>query len=256
MAAAAAMSTPLKLLLLLFVMLTFGGLIEYVVILHVHSFYGGWEWRAQEQLHSYGANDRLNPRLNQVLGPGNDYRHDLERLGKEGVLSAQEKLVNMEESILSDHKKVDLSFYDRRDSLLLQMENRIAHFERVASNSKPVATVRRDTVRRDFEGDERGFGGGRDFVHYDRIPYANQMIDPEVLVENDSSLVPRALSPFQAAGNNVMLTLRTIKDYHSKRLPLLFSTWLTKVNRSNVFLMTDGLDLVWQNRVWKSGMCG
>lgn len=77
---------------------------------------------------------------------------------------------------------------------------------------------------------------------------------PEVLVENDTSLVPRQLSPHEAAGNNILLTLRTIKKYHHKRLPLLFSTWLSKVNKSNVFLMTDQRDLTWQRKVWREGM--
>ena len=77
---------------------------------------------------------------------------------------------------------------------------------------------------------------------------------PEVLVENDSSLVSRELSRDEAVGNNILLTLRTIQKYHNDRLPLLFDTWLSKVNKSNVFLMTDGKDSTWQRRVWNEGM--
>ena len=82
------------------------------------------------------------------------------------------------------------------------------------------------------------------------LPYG-----PEILVEYDKTLFERPLSPEEMKGNNIMLTLRTIKSYHNKRLPLLFSTWLTKVNRSNVFLMTDERDSLWQRRVWNAGMC-
>lgn len=78
--------------------------------------------------------------------------------------------------------------------------------------------------------------------------------DPEVLVENDTSLESRRLTPMEAAGNDIMITLRTVKRYHDKRLPLLFRTWLSKVNHSNVFLMTDDRDKVWQKKVWKTGM--
>ena len=36
--------------------------------------------------------------------------------------------------------------------------------------------------------------------------------------------------------------LRTTLSNHKKRLPLLFDTWITKVNSSQVFLVTDGDD--------------
>ena len=37
---------------------------------------------------------------------------------------------------------------------------------------------------------------------------------------------------------------RTTVSNHRTRLPLLFDTWLTKVNTSQVFLVTDGEDPV------------
>ena len=43
---------------------------------------------------------------------------------------------------------------------------------------------------------------------------------------------------------------RTTVSNHRKRLPLLFDTWLTKVNTSQVFLVTDGDDPF--TRLWTS----
>ena len=82
--------------------------------------------------------------------------------------------------------------------------------------------------------------------------YNESEVDYEPLVEHDY-LKSRKLTPYEAAGNDIMLTLRTTQAQHQKRLPLLMDTWLTKVNRSNVFLMTDGKDPVWQERVWNAG---
>ena len=39
-----------------------------------------------------------------------------------------------------------------------------------------------------------------------------------------------------------MTALRTTVSNHKKRLPLLFDTWITKVNSSQLFLVTDGDD--------------
>ena len=46
----------------------------------------------------------------------------------------------------------------------------------------------------------------------------------------------------EAARNKIMLTIRTTMSFHKKRLPVLYDTWLTTVNASNVFLVTDGID--------------
>ena len=43
---------------------------------------------------------------------------------------------------------------------------------------------------------------------------------------------------------------RTTVSNHRKRLPLLFETWLTKVNTSQVFLVTDGDDAF--TKLWTS----
>ncbi len=76
---------------------------------------------------------------------------------------------------------------------------------------------------------------------------------PEVLVENDDSLLKRVLTHDEEMGNNIMLTLRTIKKSHKKRLPLLFDTWVSKVNKSNLFIMTDDVDPDLQRQASKEG---
>ena len=81
----------------------------------------------------------------------------------------------------------------------------------------------------------------------------------EPLVEFDQSRHPRQLSSFEAAGNNIMFTLRTTKPFHDKRLPLLFDTWMRKANHSNIFIVTDGEDKKWLKKTWderKSSLVG
>ena len=48
----------------------------------------------------------------------------------------------------------------------------------------------------------------------------------------------------------LFLLHRTTVASHRKRLPLLFDTWITKVNSSQVFLITDGPDPF--TRLWTS----
>lgn len=85
--------------------------------------------------------------------------------------------------------------------------------------------------------------------HLKRHHLDKPVIDPmahgfgeEVLVETDPRLSPRSLTKSEQAGNNILFTLRTTMKFHKTRLPVLFDTWLTKVNRSNIFLVTDGED--------------
>ena len=75
---------------------------------------------------------------------------------------------------------------------------------------------------------------------------------PEELIEN-SNLPVRILSNNEKAGNNIMITIRTTKKFHQKRLPILYDTWLTVVNGSNVFLVTDGEDDEYQEKSKKLG---
>ncbi len=52
----------------------------------------------------------------------------------------------------------------------------------------------------------------------------------------------RALSPSEQAGDNIVFTLRSTLKFHQKRLPLLMDTWMSKVNCSRIYLVTDGPD--------------
>ena len=76
----------------------------------------------------------------------------------------------------------------------------------------------------------------------------------EPLVETDDTLTPRPLTANEQAGNNILFTLRTTMKFHQQRLPVLFDTWLTTVNTSNVFLVTDGEDTKWKGRAGRAGM--
>ena len=53
---------------------------------------------------------------------------------------------------------------------------------------------------------------------------------------------PRNLTRFEKSGDDILFSLRTTVKFHKKRLPVLFKTWLSTVNLSNVFLVTDGKD--------------
>ena len=66
----------------------------------------------------------------------------------------------------------------------------------------------------------------------------------------------RTLSDFESAGNNIMITIRTTRKFHQKRLPYLYDTWLNKVNGSNVFLVTDAEDEEYQEKSKQLGLCG
>ena len=75
---------------------------------------------------------------------------------------------------------------------------------------------------------------------------------PEELIEN-GNLPVRTLSDTEKTGNNIMITIRTTKKFHHKRLPILYDTWLTVVNGSNVFLVTDGEDDEYREKSKKLG---
>ena len=76
-------------------------------------------------------------------------------------------------------------------------------------------------------------------------PLAVDPHGPEVLVENDPSRSYRQLNALEQSGSDILMTLRTTASYHDKRLPLLFQTWMDKINRSNIFLVTDDDDKNW-----------
>jgi hypothetical protein len=80
-----------------------------------------------------------------------------------------------------------------------------------------------------------------------------EMSKREVLIERTIT-TKRPLTEFEQAGNNIMITIRTTKSFHQKRLPYMYDTWLNKVNGSNVFLVTDGLDDEYQEKSKKLGI--
>ena len=63
----------------------------------------------------------------------------------------------------------------------------------------------------------------------------------------------RVLSSFERSGNNIMFTLRTTLLYHQKRLPQLLQTWISVINSSNVFIVTDGHDQELEDLARKRG---
>ena len=77
---------------------------------------------------------------------------------------------------------------------------------------------------------------------------------PEILVENYTQPF-RKLTAFEEEGGDVMFTLRTTLSYHQMRLPLLFETWMTKVDCRRIFLVTDGHSLEWETNARRMGEC-
>ena len=73
------------------------------------------------------------------------------------------------------------------------------------------------------------------------------LTESEVVIEK-LQRPSRTLSDFESAGNNIMITIRTTRKFHQKRLPYMYDTWLNKVNGSNVFLVTDAEDEEYQER--------
>ena len=74
----------------------------------------------------------------------------------------------------------------------------------------------------------------------------------EPLVEN-SNATPRTLTPFEQAGNNIMITIKTTLAYHRTRVQLLLDPWISVVNASNVFLVTDGEDMEYEAKARNFG---
>jgi hypothetical protein len=243
----------MKVLAVLCTMLVIGGLLEYIVIFTVHSVYSQWDWTvAAEVPHS-----NYRPRLGSSLGR-RQLGKRLEQVGREGILAAQEKLGGLVQGgEWEESPKVgSSSFYERREVLLKRMEGILEGYESRDNFNLTWDREKPDENWYALNSRAAHFNNGGLFDDYDSdLAKLESIYGPEVLLENDTSRPRRKLSQFEAAGNNIMLTLRTVKEFHDKRLPLLFSTWLSKVNGSNVFLMTNGRDPVWQKRAWKQGMC-
>ena len=75
----------------------------------------------------------------------------------------------------------------------------------------------------------------------------------EPLVECQSRQLNYSPNWWEKNGNNIMFTLRTTRKFHRNRLPQLFQTWLTTVNRSNVFVVSDERDEVLEYRIKEAG---
>ena len=76
---------------------------------------------------------------------------------------------------------------------------------------------------------------------------------PEELVEHSSFRTHRSLTLLEEEGGDILLTLRTTGKYHNKRLSLLFETWMTKINLSHLFIVTDRWDEYWMKFVKEKG---
>ena len=63
-----------------------------------------------------------------------------------------------------------------------------------------------------------------------------------------SGRIPRTLTAYEQVGNNVMITIKTTLAYHNTRVQLLLDTWISLVNASNIFLVTDGNDQEYENK--------
>ncbi len=154
-----------------------------------------------------------------------------------------------------------------RESLTFVQKSDISKKDNVDVNHK--ATQRNDTKPRavDRANMEKMVGGLPQKKaalqhHHLKRHHLNFLADyldnkgPEPLVETDGTLTPRPLTANEQAGNNILFTLRTTRKFHEKRLPVLFDTWLTTVNTSNVFLVTDGgEDKKWKGRAGMDVLC-
>ena len=78
----------------------------------------------------------------------------------------------------------------------------------------------------------------------------NSTLEP--LVECYKSPV-RNLTQLEAAGDDIMFTMRTTMKYHETRLDVLFDTWLGDVKPENMFIVTDGKD---EDLEWKLNTLG
>ena len=70
-----------------------------------------------------------------------------------------------------------------------------------------------------------------------------------------SGRTTRTLTPFEQAGNNIMITIKTTQSYHRTRVQVLLDTWISAVNASNVFLVTDGNDEEYEGKAKNIGKC-
>ena len=270
------------------------GLVEYVVIMYVHSS------RVPSAMVGEGISleERawhLDHKRLSMLSQEEEIQNRLKSIGNKGMGAAWEKLSYivqgdklMDDSLQMDdsggggvagegrgHKEAksppssssiaNEAFYTRREELLLKLDDKLNQLDKMHFDARKQTSDDREIGKVDLN--LKLYNKNLSAAESERIRELQEIINPqplehwiddggyhvlEPLVEYQN-LSTRRLSAEELKGNNIMMTLRTIKKYHNSRLPLLFSTWLTKVNRSNVFLMTDDRDSVWQRKVWNAG---
>ena len=57
-----------------------------------------------------------------------------------------------------------------------------------------------------------------------------------------SKVSSRPLTPLEAAGGDILFTVRTAAKYHTTRLPEILDTWLTSVDPRSVYIVSDESD--------------
>jgi hypothetical protein len=85
-----------------------------------------------------------------------------------------------------------------------------------------------------------------DYVYSKYVPYWKG--HKEILVEDVRTSIKRSLSDFELAGSNIILTVKTTRRFHASRLPLMLDTWLTTVNASNTYIITDDKDKIHEDK--------
>ena len=227
-----AASAKWRALAILSAVLAVGGLLEYLLIANVMYVYYD-ESVPEEQIHVFRA-DKKGELYFESLGFAAEHGAEGQVHDHSGILEENQDVG----PILKSFQGID-SFYDRRDLLLSRLDEKM---QLLHQKYGKIDNTHRKYSQEDASREDS-----------DLVNWTQNVYGPEVIVENDTSLHTRRLTPVEKAGNDILLTLRTIKKYHDKRLPLLFNTWITKVNKSNIFLMTDDKDSKWQTKVWKNG---
>lgn len=282
-----------RIVLALGALLCLGGMLEYVVVIRMYGPYNRQWTRVQNQLTTGSGGDvqggstkawekrtgSHEARMQSHSLRDEVLRQYLARIGREGMNAALQARPSSHEALkvhsddgerrLPDRNFKNDIFYRQRELLFGKIDLKLAEFQKAHSAKKFEKDVILNDTDRKIAESEKAYSGvatnqfnRKDFIldqgsdedifqpssRTDTEPFG-----PEILVENETPPPAMALGSQEAEGNNIMMTLRTMKKYHNKRLPLLFSTWLSKVNKSNVFLMTDDRDLPWQKRVWRTG---
>jgi len=79
----------------------------------------------------------------------------------------------------------------------------------------------------------------KSIMNYWYMQHVLKRMPGEVLVEDSPGL--NQLNS-DLSGDNILFTVRTTMSYHSERLPVLFDTWLSVANTSNIIIVSDGED--------------